>query len=293
MLLRFSSDRRTLVWAFVLFPLAPALAYLEPRALWLVTPFALYLSYCAGVLTHNHSHSPLFRERRWNRLYALWLSLFYGCPVFVWIPTHLANHHRYLNGEGDVARTSRHSSQNTALSALSYPFRAAQFQWPLIREYALAAKASGGARFLQVVAETSAVVLGHAALLALAFLLHGPGIGALVYTLSVGLPALLAASWMMFTNYLQHVDCDAHSPDNHSRNFVNPWFNWLTFDNGYHTVHHEQPGQHWSLARAAHHARVRGIAPHLQEDSPFSYCFAEYVRKRSRRIPTKFERPRG
>jgi beta-carotene hydroxylase len=284
MLLRFSSDRRALVWAFVLFPLAPALAYLEPRALWLATPLAFYLSYCAGVLTHNHAHSPVFRARRWNRLYSLWLSIFYGCPVFVWIPTHLANHHRYLNGEGDVARTTLHSPRNTALAALSYPFRAAQLQWPLIREYVMAARISAGSRFLLLVGETLAVTLGHAALLGLALWLHGPSRGTVVYALSAGLPAALAASWMMLTNYLQHVDCEPESPDNHSRNFVNPWFNWLTFDNGYHTVHHEQPGLHWSLARAAHVRRIRGIAPHLQCDSPLSYWFSEFVLKRG--LPT-------
>ena len=278
MQLRFRSDRRTLLWAFVLFPLVPAIAYLEPRSLWLVAPFTLYLSYCAGVLTHNQTHCPVFVGRRMNLAYGLWLSLFYGCPSFVWIPTHLANHHRYLNGEGDVTRTTRHALVDTPLAALTYPLRATRYQWPLILAYVAAARKSGGVRLTRVVSETLVVVLGHATLCALGVWLHGLGPGALVYALAFGLPAALAPYWMMLTNYLQHVNCQPDSAHGHSRNFVNPWFNWLAFDNGYHTVHHEQPGLHWSLAKAEHLASVWGIEPHLNHDSPLTYCLAEYGR---------------
>jgi len=95
---------------------------------------------------------------------------------------------------------------------------------------------------------------------------------------------------MMFTNYLQHVECDPSSPDNHSRNFVNRFFNWLTFDNGYHTVHHETPGLHWSLLARAHQLRVDRIAPHLNQDSIASYCFHEFV---SAPLARRFRRERA
>lgn len=74
MKLRFREDRRTLVWAFVLFPLVPALAFVRP-ALWpWLIPLALYNSYCSGVLAHNHTHSPTFVGRRANAFYGAWLS---------------------------------------------------------------------------------------------------------------------------------------------------------------------------------------------------------------------------
>ena len=97
------------------------------------------------------------------------------------------------------------------------------------------------------------------------------------YLLALGLPAALSPSFMMFTNYLQHVGCHPGAEHEHSRNFVNPWFNWLVFDNGYHTVHHDRPGLHWSRLRAAHRARAWAIEPPLNRDSPLAYCWFEYV----------------
>src|SRR6185503_10072124 len=98
--LRFAEDRRALFWAFVLFPAVPAIVYVWPRALPFAMPLALYLAYCSGVPAHNHNHCPTFRERWANAAYGCWLSIFYGVPIFAWIPTHNQNHHRYLNGEG-------------------------------------------------------------------------------------------------------------------------------------------------------------------------------------------------
>jgi len=276
MQLRFAKDRRTLVWAFGLFPLVPLFILAWPRLAWWCLPVSLYASYCAGVLTHNHVHVPIFHERLLNRLYSSWLSFFYGCPNFAWIPTHLQNHHRYQNGPGDNTSTARYSSKNTLWAALSYPIRSTAWQAPEVKAYALRMRVRGGSAFHDVLLQSSAVLIGHAALLAAAGYFRGSEAFVALFACFT-LPSLLAPSWMMFTNYLQHVECDASSADNHSRNFVNPFFNWLTFDNGYHTVHHESPGLHWSLLARAHQARADRIAPELNQDSIASYCFNEFV----------------
>jgi fatty acid desaturase len=277
MRLRFAEDRRTLLWAFILLPLVPVLAYARPALTpWLV-PLALYASYCAGVLAHNQNHCPTFVGRRANTAYAAWLSVFYGFPLFAWVPTHNQNHHRYLNGEGDATRTTLRGTADTAWLAFTYPLVSARSQLPLVLEWAREARAKRGARFTRVVLESAAVVLGHAGLAALAVWLHGAALGALVYVLSVGLPALLATYFMMFTNYVQHVGCDPASPDDHSRNFTSPFWNFFVFDNGLHTVHHEHPGVHWSRYRALHDARAARIDPRLNQNSLFGYVLRTYL----------------
>jgi fatty acid desaturase len=97
------------------------------------------------------------------------------------------------------------------------------------------------------------------------------------YVLALGVPALFATWSMMFTNYLQHVRCDPNSRDNHSRNFVAPWVNWLVFDAGYHTVHHENPSVHWSRYRELHQRRGAAIDPNLNRHSILSYCITHYL----------------
>jgi fatty acid desaturase len=274
---RFSEDHRALVWAFVFFPAVPALGLLNPAlAPWLV-PMALYLAYCAGVLTHNHLHCPVFSGRRMNGAYAIWLSIFYGFPIFSWIPTHNQNHHRFLNSREDVTHTFRDSKDNTLLGALAYPLRSGRWQLPLLLRFVENARRRSRPLFAQLVLQCMAIPLVHAACAALAIGLHGWKSGLFAYGLSLGVPALLAPYFMMFTNYVQHVHCDPDSPDNHSRNFVSPWVNWLVFDAGYHTVHHEHPGTHWSKYAALHRARAAAIDPSLDEHSIVGFCIKNYV----------------
>jgi beta-carotene hydroxylase len=277
MQLRFIADRRALVWALFLFPALPALSYLRPwLAPWLL-PLGLYLAYCSGVLAHNHNHSAVFRSKRLNSLYSAWLSFFYGCPLFVWVPTHNQNHHRFLDGPGDATRTSVHAERDTLWAALSYPTRSAIAQAPAIWHYARAARSRNGARFRQILLETLSVVLGHGAAFALAVYCYGFGHGALLYACAFGIPGSFAAWAMMFTNYVQHVGCDHASPDNHSRNFVSRAMNWWVFEAGYHTVHHEHAGIHWSAYPALHAWRGARIAPHLTQRTILGYCFERYV----------------
>jgi beta-carotene hydroxylase len=137
------------------------------------------------------------------------------------------------------------------------------------------------AQATRVVLETAVLLVGHAAVLALALWLHGASTGALVYAVAVGAPALLGNYWMMLTNYVQHAGCEPTAQDDHSRNFVSPFWNWFVFDNGFHTVHHQQPGLHWSRYRALHRSTQSRIRPELNQGFILSYFLQRYLLGRS------------
>jgi fatty acid desaturase len=276
MRLRFVEDRRTLCWAFLLFPLGPALALWRPSLLPWLAPLLLYCSYLSGVLTHNHNHCGVFRERWANLAYGAWLSIFYGFPIFSWIPTHNHNHHRFRNGDGDMTATARHAQRDSLLTALTYPPASSRFQLPALATFVRTAFRARSRQRSRIVLESTVLLLAHAALGLAALLRHGVGPGALVYVCALGLPAFMGTYWMMLTNYLQHVGCDAASEHDHSRNFVSPFFNWFVFDNGLHTVHHEHPGLHWSRYRALHRQREAQIAPELNQNTLLGFALRRY-----------------
>lgn len=266
------ADYRSLFWALVLLPAMPLLHFWAPElSLWLL-PASLYLAYCAGVLTHNHNHTPVFSSRRANTAYSMWLSVLYGFPTFSWIPTHNRNHHRYANGEGDRARTEEHAPRPALLAALTYPFFCSRRQASLVAGYVLERLRGQRGGAASVLLQCGAVVGAHAGAALIAMAYHGTRRGLLVYLFGLGLPAAFAPWSMMFTNYLQHAGCDPSSRDNHSRNFVSGWVNWWVFDAGYHTVHHEQPGAHWSRLRVLHAARAARIHPSLNQHSIVLFC---------------------
>ena len=70
---------------------------------------------------------------------------------------------------------------------------------------------------------------------------------------------------MLVLNYLQHVHANEESEWDHSRNFVGGLANFLLLNNGFHTVHHEWPGVHWSQAPAKHREIEHHIDPVLNE----------------------------
>ena len=220
-MLRHSADRRTVLWAFVLFPVAGFAPYVEPRLIPWLLPISLYLGFCAGVFSHNHNHCPVFKDRGLNAFYSAWLSVFYGFPTFAWIPTHNLNHHKYVNKAGDATITWRYSKKNTWLVASTYYFVSAYWQKPPVEEYIRKARATNPRLYRQIVIQYVTVFGGHAALLALAIALRGSSRRSRSCTPSAFvIPALFAAWSMIFINYIQHVHTDPWSEHNHSRNFV-------------------------------------------------------------------------
>ena len=240
-------------------------------------PVTLYLAFCAGVLTHYHNHLGVFRSRTLNRLYSLWLSLFYGFPIFSWIPTHNQNHHKYTNGPLDATSTFRSGKPDGFVEALVYPIRSSAWQLSAVVNYFRAARTKGSQEFSWLVLQVGIVPGVHIILFALLIFVHGSGPGLLAYAASALVPALLAPYFMMLINYVQHVGCDPSSADNHSRNFVGRWENWLVFEAGLHTVHHEHPGTHWSEYPRLHSLRESQLNPILKQRNVLTFLWSRYV----------------
>ncbi len=73
----------------------------------------------------------------------------------------------------------------------------------------------------------------------------------------VCVPQLYGARCILRINILQHDGADISSEWNHSRNFVGRAFNWIMCNNGYHTIHHNRAGLHWSESRRGAPSRRR------------------------------------
>jgi beta-carotene hydroxylase len=277
MKLRFTADRRTLLWAYVLFPMATLSPYAIPNALRWLWPLALYVGFCSGVFSHNHNHCPVFRSRAMNTFHSAWVSVFYGHPIFAWIPTHNLNHHKFLNRKGDATITWRYSTKNTWLVASTYFLVSAYWQDAVIKNFVRRAKANAPRLHNQITLQKRAFVAAHGGLLGFAVALHGWSLGLVLYLGTFGVSVAMGLWGMIFVNFIQHVRCDPWSSHNHSRNFVSKLGNFLVFNNGYHAAHHEHPGAHWSELPALHAKIAREIHPELCQPSVVGFCLRAYL----------------
>ncbi len=273
---RYAADYRLMLWALVFFPASVAIQYVKPELIPWMIPLGLYFGFCSGVFSHNHNHCPVFLNRKANAFFSAWLSVFYGYPLFAWIPTHNLNHHKYVNKAGDATITWRYSKKHTWLVASTYFFVSAYWQSDPIKEYIRKSKQSP-TLFRQVVTQYTAVALGHLSMITIAIVMHGFGKGLLVYGCAMALPSAFALWSMMFINYVQHIHCDPWSEHDHSRNFVSKFTNYWLFNNGLHTAHHEHPGAHWSKLRELHDKIAPLMNPALNQHSIFLFCFHNYI----------------
>ena len=273
---RFSADYRTIAWVLTM-PLVVAAAYARPDLLPWLSPVSFYLALAAGVIAHNHNHCPTFANKRVNGVFANTLSVFYGYPTFAWIPTHNLNHHKLVNREGDATITWRYTNRNDALVATTYFFVSSYWQSDPIKAYLRKARASNPRLFRQIVTQYVVWAGSQFGMLGVAWALHGARRGTVVWLFSMGLPAFFSLWTIMLFNYFQHVHCDPWSAHDHSRNFTSKLTNFLLFNNGLHTAHHESAGAHWSTLPALHAKLERDISPSLNLRSFWGYVVRQYL----------------
>ncbi len=264
-MLRYKADRRTLGYIGVttlVFAIEWCFGFSWPEYI-----LYLYLSIAVTVIAHNHNHIPIWRSKWMNRLTDYWLTLFYGFPAFAWIPTHNQNHHALNNREGDYTITYRLTERNHLLMLLAYPSVSSYYQQKPIRDYLKQQWSEDRGYFWFCLSQYVLLAAWIGLWLALDWR------KAILYVI---IPQQVGLFSVLIFNYVQHVHADEESKFNHSRNFVGI-LNKLLFNNGYHTVHHERAGLHWSKTPDAHAKIANEISPALNERSFWGFIFRSYV----------------
>ena len=264
-MLRYKADIKTIIYMV----LTTTLFAVQ----WLVTginPFIyavyLFLSVSVSVITHNHNHVQIWKSKFMNTLTDYWLTVFYGFPVFAWIPTHNKNHHKLNNRPGDYTITYRFSEKNNLATLLSYPTISGFYQQKAIRDYLKELYRNNRGRFYLCISQYLILVVWIAAAL---FIDWQKAI------LFVIIPQQVSLFSVLIFNYVQHVHADEESEYNHSRNFTG-FLNFMLFNNGYHTIHHDTAGLHWSKTPAEHKKIEHLIDSSLLERSFWWFIFRNY-----------------
>jgi fatty acid desaturase len=226
-----------------------------------------FLSVAVAVITHNHNHVRIWKSDFMNTLQDWWLTVFYGFPVFAWIPTHNKNHHKMNNRIGDYTITYRFSEKNNLVTLLTYPSISGYYQQKAIKDYLRDQYKNKKKRFFLSIAQYVILVIWVGAALLLDWQ------KAILYVI---IPQQVSLFSVLIFNYVQHVHANEESEWNHSRNFTG-FLNFLLFNNGLHTAHHEVAGLHWSQVPAEHKKIEHQIDSSLKERSFWWYIFRNYV----------------
>jgi fatty acid desaturase len=221
-----------------------------------------------AVISHNHNHAAIFRNRWANLLVGCVISLFYGFPSFCWIPTHNQNHHVLNNRPGDYSITTRPLRRVGLLGALLYPTVTSLTQARLISPFLSHCWRHNRFLFWRAMVEYAV----FSSIMIALFIIDWRK--ALLFAV---LPQQVALFFIQHFNYLQHIETDSFSGYGHSRNFTGRILNYCLFNNGYHTVHHMKPGLHWSLTPRAHAEVAHKIPQRLLVENFGTFWLRRFV----------------
>lgn len=261
--LRHPRDAKTVAW--MLFYAAATLQAWQADAYALYLPLLCYFAFASSCITHNSMHSKVFAYPGLEQLWCVVLTIGYGHPCQTFLSGHNLSHHRFTQTTRDPMRTTK-----------------VRFQWHFLNLLLFQPMVAGDVfrqdlRFLRMSTGSSRAMYAAqiAALLILRLTLLSLDVRR---TLVLVFAPCLFAQWGIVTmNLLQHDGCTTPEPGkrdyNMARNFVGPVINFLTFNNGYHTIHHFFPTMHWSRLPEEHE---RQIAPHILPELD-ERCMARYI----------------
>jgi fatty acid desaturase len=229
---------------------------------------ACYFSFLNAVVIHNHLHQGIFHSRRLNMVWRAVLSFGSLYPASANIPSHnLVHHHFEDDGQPDWAAPEHVSFRWNLLNLIHFPNVAGPNTFRGVQRWKEVSQRQEFSR--QYLCE-NVFAFG----LTLALMAHD------FWTtlFFIVIPQLYGARCILRINLIQHDRCDIQSEWNHSRNFVGRAFNWIMCNNGYHTIHHNRAGLHWSALEEAHRREVSPrIDAALDEPSMVLYLLRTYV----------------
>lgn len=229
---------------------------------------ACYFSFLNAVVIHNHLHQGVFHGKRLNLIWRGVLSFGALYPASANIPSHnLVHHHFDDDGQPDWAAPEYVGFRWNLLDLLHFPNVAGPRTFAGVQRWALTSRHPN---FVDQYRRETAFAFGLTGVLFV--------IDFWTALFFIVLPQLYGARCILRINLIQHDGTDIRSEWNHSRNFVGRAFNWIMCNNGYHTIHHNRAGLHWSELAEAHQ---REVVPRqdvvLDERSMIAYLTRTYL----------------
>lgn len=243
--------------------------YVLIENLWFLGAYFLLMIIPKGFIcawNHHHQHTITFKSKILNRLLEQSYALHTGVTTNLWLLHHvLGHHHHYLDQTRDESRWKR--SDGTQMGMLEYTLTVALTSY--YRGYLVGRHYP---KLYRVHLIYSLVTLA----LVTALTIYAPLQALFLFILPM-ISGLLITAW---ATYDHHSGLD--ETENHFRasyNNIDPIFNFLTGNLGYHTAHHYKQGMHWSELPRLHN-EIKDNIPDDLYVSPFWAMFRQYLTRR-------------
>jgi len=202
---------------------------------------------------HHHQHLFTFRNAALNRGLELAYALHTGVTTHLWRLHHVLGHHlNFLDQEKDESRWKR--KDGTQMGVVEYTLNVALTAYT--RGYTVGKRYPKQQKpFLIFTALTFIVVA--------ALVWYKPVAGLMLFVL----PMITSLLFTAYVTYEHHSGLDTDNEFEASYNNLNPTFNLLTGNLGYHTAHHHKQGVHWSKLPELHAKIEDKIPEHLYQKS--------------------------
>ena len=229
---------------------------------------ACALSFLNAVVIHNVMHDPPFESGALNTLFRWIISFGNLYPASSNIPAHNLVHHRFDDdGLPDWASPDHVELPHPLLTLIHFPNVVGPNTFAGVTRFA---RRKGKAQFKS--RYTAELIFAFGLTILLLVLDFWTAL------LFIVVPQLFGARWILRINLIQHLGTRPESEHDHSRNFVGRAFNWIMMNNGYHTIHHDNPSRHWSELAEAHEKEVKPfIDPRLDQPSMFGWLARTFL----------------
>lgn len=211
---------------------------------------------------HHHQHRLTFKHWIPNRLIELVFGFQTGVTSHTWFLHHVVGHHvNYLDQSKDESRWKRDdgSMMGEAEYSLTVAITAYPRAWKVGAKYPRARKT-----FLRM------------GLLQLAILGGFFAVNWWNALFVFAIPMMLSLYLTAWATYFHHVGLETDDHNEASFNILDPLYNKMTGNLGYHTAHHSQHGLHWSQLPKLHAELAPKIPRHLYQEPgiPFRWFSA-------------------
>lgn len=233
--LRNPADRLPVTFILLL-TLLDFILYFTVENPWILAGFFLLMLLPKGCIcawNHHHQHTKTFKSTPLNRLLEISYALHTGVTTNLWLLHHVfGHHHHYLDQKLDESRWKR--DDGSAMGLWEYTFSVAATAY-----YRGFLVGKSHPKHYRVHLIYTAVVVA----LVTALVAYQPMQAIWLFVLPM-IAGLLITAWATFEHHAGLDEAEDHMRA--SYNNINPIFNMMTGNLGYHTAHHFKQGAHWS-----------------------------------------------